>query len=67
MIIRRILTLGAIQVREDTTGFKSFRLNKYHPMSYVYLVVMSLIGIFIVGVPTIYQELKESEFFKWRY
>jgi len=63
--MRKLLkTLRIIQQKDDDTN-KS-RLNPYNPLSYITLVLIFIVGIFMFGFIGFWNEVDSTNPFKWR-
>ena len=68
--MRKILTkIHVIQEKRNERGFIRHRLNPYNPLSYVYLVISFIAGLFYYGVRGLKDEMDlrgKKNPFKWQ-
>lgn len=59
MIVLRIFNaLGMVAWREDSYGDAVQYLRMIHPLTWVWIVVMTLVGIFAQGIPDTYSDMR---------
>lgn len=60
MIVLRIFNaLGMVAWREDGCGDAVQHLRIIHPLTWVWVVVMTLVGIFAQGIPETYRDMRD--------
>lgn len=68
--MRKILTkIHVIQEKKNERGFIRHRLNPYNPLSYVYLVISFIAGLFYYGIRGLQDEMDirgKKNPFKWQ-
>ncbi len=57
-VLRFMNAIGMTAWREDRYGGAEQRLRMIHPLSWIWLVIAILIGVFNGGVPEVIKELK---------
>lgn len=62
--------LRIVLIRESKKGKykrKEYKLNAFNPLTYIWILLMAIVGIFWEGFPRIIKELKTiKREFKWR-
>jgi hypothetical protein len=68
--MRKILTkINIIQEKKNENGFIRHRLNPYNPLSYIYLVISFIAGLFYYGIRGLSDEMDmrgKRNPFKWQ-
>ncbi len=62
--------LFVLQERTKTDEFnhkyKQRRLNPYNPLSYVFLILLYIVGLFAYGIIVMIEDAEPIKEFKWR-
>lgn len=62
-VLRIFNALGMIAWHKDIHGEAQQRLRMIHPFSWVWLVSMTVFGIFAQGIPETYRDMRDT----WRH
>jgi hypothetical protein len=59
-VLRIMNAIGMVAWRDDRYGEAKQHLRLIHPVTWIWLIVMILVGIVIQGIPETYKDIKYS-------